>query len=275
MRPRTKDAQSRYTCRECFDALQRQAAARPHQMAAPAAPAAQAEVEPAEDPAFMAALLGGAADQAAPAVRPCPECGHPLGHEVVVCTHCGFNTRTGRTLSTRQAVGVEADPAAASQRDRRRAYDEREAQRIARAEMIKPIIIGAVALGGVIAMLAAQAKNTEFLAIDKYIVFYLGSVAAAALVFSLACLVRVGRDSLTVLNFVRLAAIVAAVDLLRVPIVLAFGTTFLLWAALLLAYICFLALLMELDISDAVVIGVPLGAAQIAAGFLIVAPLLR
>lgn len=87
-RPRVKDPQGRYMCRECHRQAQQQIAA----------------TVPTEA-ALPAHGLGGQVDDAdmfsdLPAVsvetQPCASCGMPLSPAVVVCSSCGFNRQTGK-----------------------------------------------------------------------------------------------------------------------------------------------------------------------------------
>jgi hypothetical protein len=108
-KPRTKDPQGRYTCKECFDKL----AAKRAQTAAPPAPRPAAPPKPAarpqappvaplveqapDDDVVMAGLL-----KDVPAMtETCPSCGAGMLAGAAVCTMCGYNKETGRTLATK------------------------------------------------------------------------------------------------------------------------------------------------------------------------------
>ena len=86
-KPRKKDAQGRYYCEACIAKAQAKAPA--------AAPAPSSN----EDPA-MAALFasGGGASRA---MVPCPSCGVAIPESATVCTSCGFNISTGKSMRTR------------------------------------------------------------------------------------------------------------------------------------------------------------------------------
>jgi hypothetical protein len=96
-RPRTRDAQRRYTCRVCYETLQ---AARARAATADAVPFDSEESPP---DAFS---TGG------PAAAPCPFCTNLLPPGSEVCIICGYNRRTGQRLSTRalHASGERAPP---------------------------------------------------------------------------------------------------------------------------------------------------------------------
>jgi hypothetical protein len=108
-KPRTKDAQGRYTCKGCYDQVlaaqkQRGAAAgasSPRAAAAVAAPPLRAASRASagrggDEAALLAGLLDGAA-----VVEACLACGAPLSPGTVVCTGCGYNRRTGQRIATR------------------------------------------------------------------------------------------------------------------------------------------------------------------------------
>ncbi len=143
-KPRTKDAQGRYTCRECYDKLMAARAGAPAMVqpakavevkplsakapvvkvtakpVAAATPAADAydDAPPAEEPEFTlgdGAGFGegipldedaaGIASAAAAQPTACPGCGVFLPHGTVICTRCGMNTQTGKALGTAKLAG--------------------------------------------------------------------------------------------------------------------------------------------------------------------------
>ena len=97
-KPRTKDAQGRYTCRSCFAAV----AAKPKQ----ARPVQQPEAS--DEEAVMAALLASSPGPAA--AETCPACGNGMAPGAVLCLLCGHNKHTGQTAGVR----IEKGPGAGS-----------------------------------------------------------------------------------------------------------------------------------------------------------------
>jgi hypothetical protein len=111
-KPRTKDGQGRYMCRECVDRLTAKAApaaaapARVGARASGAAAAVSVKAAPAkaaaksggptagDDDAVMAALMADAPD-------PCPGCTAPMTKGAVICSFCGHNLQTGEASQTR------------------------------------------------------------------------------------------------------------------------------------------------------------------------------
>jgi hypothetical protein len=88
-KPRTKDAQGRYTCKPCYEGAQKAAA-----------PRAAKPVEPAEadDGAMIASLLESSPNSLS---EMCPSCGSGLQTGAVVCTICGYNKETGRAIGVK------------------------------------------------------------------------------------------------------------------------------------------------------------------------------
>ncbi len=95
-KPRTKDAQGRYMCKPCFDAVSQKAAA--PKPAAKIAPKPVPVADAADDAAMMAALL-----ESAPAAltETCPSCGNGVAEGNVICTICGYNKETGKAVSVK------------------------------------------------------------------------------------------------------------------------------------------------------------------------------
>jgi hypothetical protein len=79
-RQRVRDAQGKYTCKDC---VEKRAAAKP----AAAAP----RTAPAEVDAAMAGFD----------FEPCPGCGAPLAGKANICMTCGYNKATGKQIKTK------------------------------------------------------------------------------------------------------------------------------------------------------------------------------
>jgi hypothetical protein len=112
-KPRIKDQQGRYICKECFDKAKqtRQTQKNP----APAAVAATdgaSEAAAEGDNSFLLGLGSTKASTGLQGTKPCPECGRAMGTEAVVCIGCGYNTGTGKrhvvkVVKTKQKVEKE------------------------------------------------------------------------------------------------------------------------------------------------------------------------
>jgi hypothetical protein len=131
-KPRNKDSQGRYTCRDCYDKLL--AAHNAKAAIAPAAPTIPLE-EPSEDGALAAILT----DPAPALTESCPSCGSALRKSAVICTICGYNKQTGKTIRTGFSKETP-DPSEAS-----------SATAVVKAVASVPMVLGLSALGGAIA----------------------------------------------------------------------------------------------------------------------------
>lgn len=86
-RQRVRDAQGKYTCKDC---VEKRAAAKP---AAAAPRTALAEVD--------AAMAGFD-------FEPCPGCGAPLAGKANICMTCGYNKTTGKQIKTKVVAAPKA-----------------------------------------------------------------------------------------------------------------------------------------------------------------------
>ncbi|MEZ6242988.1 MAG: hypothetical protein R3B57_08095 [Phycisphaerales bacterium] len=91
-RPRTKDKDGRYACRDCL--AKQQKSARPDASSTPRQPKAK------PTPTGVDPVLAGLIDDA-PAMHACPGCSRLIRADAKICLHCGFNTQTGRAVRTR------------------------------------------------------------------------------------------------------------------------------------------------------------------------------
>lgn len=225
-RPRVKDARGRYLCKACEAARAR--AASPHQ--------AQSQPQPPADEGVFDlmpdSLLGDV-----PA--PCPACSQPIPSGSVLCLKCGFDVRKG----AQHAIGTGIDdpddppapkgkPAAANcpkcgynlkglktpkcpecgtlvlPKSKRQLLQE-DSQRSARMEYIRPLIMLAAGLAGLIVFHLARSE-TEAL-VGTLIVFAI-KVPSGTLAFWLLCLAWLGFDAPLRLTVLRLAGIYAVTD---------------------------------------------------------------
>lgn len=99
-KPRTKDAQGRYVCKECFQRAQaahaaKQDAAKPKPGGAVPAGAARSPgaASDAGDNAFILDIVEP--PKVGEGQKPCPSCGRGVNEGQVLCTSCGFNMKTG------------------------------------------------------------------------------------------------------------------------------------------------------------------------------------
>lgn len=90
-RPHVKDKQGRYACRACVEKKQAKTAA---------AKAPQQPQTGGTDPVMAKLVEGSVAVKS----TPCSQCSNPIPPDGIVCTNCGFNTETGKSMRTRVTV---------------------------------------------------------------------------------------------------------------------------------------------------------------------------
>jgi predicted nucleic acid-binding Zn ribbon protein len=101
--PRTKDAKGRYYHTGCYEQARRSLEEKRAAAGAPPPPRPEEEVvdlldEAADTPAAPAP----AAAHASGAARACPNCGHALDADALICIECGYNLQTGKQLKSRK-----------------------------------------------------------------------------------------------------------------------------------------------------------------------------
>jgi hypothetical protein len=111
-RPRTKDPQGNYTCKECFDQLAAASKVAPNKAAAKPAPRAATPVAAAADiyddeAGFMASLLddNSSAQNMQTGAVACPNCGGGMATGAMVCITCGYNKATGQAATASVVAG--------------------------------------------------------------------------------------------------------------------------------------------------------------------------
>lgn len=257
-RPRTKDQLGRYTCRECLEKAQKQAAAPAHAMRAPASPTPPADNGPiplADEAGaggegdLMAALLADAVkEQAKVTVRPCPNCGNPLRQDAALCLSCGFNPRTGQVMTTKMAKAetVPDDPYAAAKEKARR-----QATKLAVHEYVKPALMTVCGVA-IAAALYGRTGGSE--QVIGYLIGYIISASLAVLAFWLCGLLWLGFDapiSLTALRLLGIAAVAGAARATMWSVFPFFRLPFLVY---IIFYIGLMASLFDMDLEDTILV---------------------
>jgi|ERR1051325_3207666 hypothetical protein len=103
-RPRIKDQQGRYICKECFDKAKqtRQTQKNPPPPAGSAPAETEAVGAAAEGDNSFLLNLGSTKESAGIAgTKPCPECGRAVPASAVICVGCGYNLSTGKRLQVK------------------------------------------------------------------------------------------------------------------------------------------------------------------------------
>lgn len=268
-RPRVKDAQGRYTCGECVEAI-KAARARGPARAVPAAPAAT-EPAPADDGLIAlddeplpASLLGEGP-------RTCGNCGMVLGSGAVVCMGCGFNTETGSLVSTRlppgegkkcSKCGYELSGLKTSRcpecgtlnlPPRRAEQERRAAADTVRDAYLKPAIMAVVGCAIAAAVMGAT-EGTD--AVVGYAILFAASYVVGLVVFWACSLIWIGFDAPMHLVALQLAGVYGVTDAASslvdlIPVMPAF----LGWIIVATVYIGLLMEVMEIELQDAVILG--------------------
>jgi hypothetical protein len=256
-RPRVKDAQGRYSCKECLER---------HTQTAP---------PPADDliPSDLLAIEASAAPAAG--LQVCPNCQSSMPHGAPICIQCGFDSRKNAIINTNQSV-EKARPGGRgkcpecgyslkglkhnkcpecgtlvlrqTERDKAR-YDS---DRIARMAYIKPLLHFGV---GILIVAFFYLAQNEGEALMFYALKYAIQVPIGVVAFFLCCLLWMGFDAPMHLTALRLAGVYALVDAASLILSL-LPLHFLGWVIVLAIYIGLLAEALELDLQDAIIVGV-------------------
>jgi hypothetical protein len=267
-RPRVRDGSGSYICKACL---------RPAEAARFGAGSLQTAVAPIEvapvataDPIRVRAPVG---------LQLCPECQSSIPYGMTLCVQCGYDAAKGRQHSTE--IGVEAEPEpqgppsgkcykcgyslqglksprcpecgaistrVADIRERMR----RQSQETMRWAYIKPLIhlaIGAALLLAIIFTSADPRAYAIFYGLKLAIGVPIGVVS-----FFLCCLIYMGFDAPMHLTALRLAGVYALTDGLGGLIGLA-GIPFIPFTITMAIYVCLLADALDVDLQDAVIIG--------------------
>lgn len=94
-KPRSKDAEGRYVCAECFQ----KARETKHTLENPPKPKQKAAAvpKPSDDDNSFILDIGGKA-LGTKGGKPCANCGRVLSEDTVICISCGYNTQSGKQL---------------------------------------------------------------------------------------------------------------------------------------------------------------------------------
>jgi hypothetical protein len=100
-RPRIKDQQGRYICKECFDKAKQTKQALKNPPAPKPGPVVPTAPVPAESDNSFLLTLGSRESTGIEGTKPCPECGRALPTSAVMCIGCGYNLSTGKRIPVR------------------------------------------------------------------------------------------------------------------------------------------------------------------------------
>lgn len=269
-------------CKDCVDA------------ASGAAKGSEAAEPPAEPEQLD--ILNFIPLEPGPSEPGCPNCGAAMSPQAVVCIGCGYSRALGRVATSSD---VSAKPGGRARKGRGRrcrkcgysmaglksaqcpecgvvntppSTEEREkdeARSVRRNAYLKPLVYFAVGFGIVSVVLGANGGVDAVLA---YALGYVVQVPIGVCVFIACCYLWIGFDAPVHLTALRLAGIYALVDLAHVifgfipiPVV---G-----WLVPLIIYIGLLMDLLEMDMQDAIIVGLLTYIVKVALAIFIIAEL--
>jgi hypothetical protein len=282
-KPRLRDPQGRYTCEACANEAEAKAAAKKSATAPPPPPPDPEEPDLSyalEEEQKVAAPL--AADTAS-----CMGCGVLMPPGALICTHCGFDTRTGAPTKTSKKekrgpkrcekcgydlTGLkkpkcpECGHVFTLGRDlkKERAEDNRQTIRWA---YIKPLIT--IAAGLALMCIIAASRGGEAYVIG-YLIKYAAGFPIAAMVFWICCLMWVGFDAPLHLMLLRMAGVCAVTDAAAAAVD-GLPLYFVTRAFIMIVFVGTLTDAMEMDMTDALIVGVITWLAKVMAVLAIIA----
>ena len=274
-RPRTKDARGRYICQECMTRAQ---AARAAAVAAPPPPVDDEPIFALDDAALSAATAAAGKIERP---RSCGNCGMVMGGGAVICTRCGLNTSTGKVLGTDKRAGAgkkcikcgyALDGLSApvcpecgtinTKEDRKRATDRKESDRIARNELIKPVVYFLISVAIIVGVMAAAGRNVQD-TLTGLGISYAVSLPLGCIAYFICCMLWMGFDAPWRYTILRLAAAFAITDAASlVSSMMLIG--FIAWGLPVIVMGYALHSLMDLDIQDGIIMAVVLMILKIA-----------
>src|SRR5437763_236971 len=99
-KPRIKDQQGRYICKECFDKAKQTRQTQKNPAPVAAAVAAESAAATEGDNSFLL-TLGTKESTGLKGTKPCPECGRAVPTDAVLCIGCGYNLATGKRVQVK------------------------------------------------------------------------------------------------------------------------------------------------------------------------------
>lgn len=254
-KPRLKDRMGRYSCRECVDRKQ--------------APIPMDDGLPVD--------LAGMESAATPAggLQLCPGCQSSMPHGSSVCVQCGFDTRKGAAITTAQGVDKirsggkgkcpecgyslkglrenrcpECGTIIARMTERERARED--SARIARMAYVKPLIQLAVGIAAMALLLLGRERGDEMV---YFATLYGSRLAAVLLVHVTCCVIWIGFDAPIRLIVLRMAGVLALVDMLALFLLTFAPIPLVINVIALLVLMALLADSFEIELVDAVIVG--------------------
>lgn len=269
-------------CRDCMEA-------------APGAPGEPAPAPPVASPE-QPDVLNFIPLEPGPSESGCPNCGAPMSREAVICISCGYSRALGRVA---RSSDVSAPPEGRARKGRgrrcrkcgysmkglksaqcpecglinappsREEQEKDEAKSVRRNAYLRPLLYFAVGFG-IVSVVVGGSGGVD--AVLAYALTYAVQVPIGVGVFLACCYLWIGFDAPIHLTALRLAGIYALVDL--ADIIFAFIPIPVLgWLIPLTIYIGLLMELLEMDLQDAVIVGLLTFIVKVVIGAFVIAHL--
>jgi hypothetical protein len=275
-------------CQSCFDTFKAAKAERPRASPAPVDP-------PAEEGIFgMVDLDALQPVEAAPEPRElkvCPACGKARDKDSVVCVNCGFDDRAGFQRGT--GVGASARkggattcpgcgydlkglkkprcpecgkvlPLVTDREDR-----DAESKAIARKAYLRPVLMFVIGITGLLILGAVRGQGGPDMIVRLLLTYAIG-VPIGLLVYVICCLIWIGFNAPLHRVALSLAGIYAIVDLVGAVLGL-IPLAVIAWAGSVITYVGLLMEELDLDLVDAVIVGIVTSLAKVFLGVMLVA----
>ncbi len=287
-KPRVKNPQGRYLCQACYDSIKDAKTGRPRASPATADPSAEEGIFGIVD---LDALQPAETGPKPRELKVCPACGKARDKDSVVCVNCGFDDRagfqrgTGVGASARKG-GVTVCPGCGydlkglkkprcpecgkvlslvSDREDR----EAESKAIARKAYLRPVLMFVIGITGLLILGAVRGQGGSDMIVRLLLTYAIG-VPIGLLVYVLCCLIWIGFNAPLHRVALSLAGIYAIVDLVGGVLgLIPFGV--IAWAGSVITYVGLLMEELDLELVDAVIVGIATSLAKVFLGVMLVA----
>jgi len=224
-------------------------------------------------------------------LKVCPACGKARDQDSVVCVNCGFDDRAGFQRGT--GVGASARkggatvcpgcgydlkglkkprcpecgkvlPLVSDREDR-----EAESKAIARKAYLRPVLMFAIGITGLLILGAVRGQGGPDMIVRLLLTYAIG-VPIGLLVYVLCGLIWIGFNAPLHRVAISLAGIYAIVDLVGAVLGL-IPMAIIAWAGSVITYVGLLMEELDLDLVDAVIVGISTSLAKVFLGVMLVA----
>jgi hypothetical protein len=283
-----KDPQGRYLCQPCFDTVKAAKAERPRASPAPVDPPAEEGIFGMVDLDALQPVETGPKPRE---LKVCPACGKAREKDSVVCVNCGFDDRAGfqrgtgvgassRKGGTTTCPGCGYDlkglkkprcpecgkvlPLVTDREDR-----DAESKSIARKAYLRPVLMFVIGIMGLLILGAVRGHGGPDMIVRLLLTYAIG-VPIGLLVYVICCLIWIGFNAPLHRVALSLAGIYAIVDLVGAVLGL-IPMAIIAWAGSVITYVGLLMEELDLDLVDAVIVGIVTSLAKVFLGVMLVA----